>query len=261
MRFAHASAWAEAVFHVLAHVDVGRIASSCHDASWIAWAEARLGPAADRALAQDVRVIASALASHDALARAQVLAWLWTDAAGARAATLRDLTQLTDADVADAAALKTLRELGPAAEVLRAAAELELPLLATLDPFPIEDDAFSTALASVARAAPELVRCRVSLARPLPRRGRVHDASIVVGAPGVAGAEIAHVAWQAAHEATVGEVARSGRATFEDVERSALGLLRSRARRVGLEDAHGRWLTTLDLASLGPIPDVGDGAE
>lgn len=258
-----ASAWAEAVFHVLAHVDVGRVAASCHDARWIAWAEARLGPAAERALGQDLGVIGGALATHDALARAQVLAWLWTDGASVRAATRSDLAELTPADVADETALRTLRELGPAAEVLRAAVELELPLLAALEPVALDAEACSTAFALVAPAAPQLPRCQVSLARPLPRRGRVHRAHIIVGAPGIAGAELDHVAWQAAHEATVLEVARSSRAPalFEDLERTALGLLRSRARRGGLEDAHRRWLATLDLASLGAIPDIRDGTE
>jgi hypothetical protein len=258
-----ASAWAEAVFHVLAHVDVGRLAASCHDPGWIAWAEARFGRANGRALGEDCRVIASALASHDALARAQALASLWTDAAAVRAATRCDLAELADADVADSAALRTLRTLGPAAEVLRAAAELELPLFTELEPVAIDLEAWALSLASVTRAAPQITRCRVALVRPLPRRGRVYDALIMVGAPGVAGAELAHVTWQAGHEATVREVAR-GRAparSFEDVERRALGLLRSRARRVGLEDAHDRWFATLDLASLGPIPDVDDGAQ
>src|SRR4051812_8712443 len=97
-----ASAWAEAVFHVLAHVDVGRVPASCHDPQWIAWAEARFGPADERALGEDVRVIAGALATHDALARAQTLAWLWTEPSAVRAATRKDLADLGDADVADA---------------------------------------------------------------------------------------------------------------------------------------------------------------
>jgi hypothetical protein len=152
---------------------------------------------------------------------------------------------------------------------LRAAAELELPRLEALEAAPTAaaGRALADALAETARAAPWLPRVELARVRALPRRGRVHDALIFVGAPGVAGAELEHVAWQAAHEATVVEVERSPRglagpsATFEAVERTALGLLRSRARRAGLADAHARWLATLDLAALGAIPDVADGAE
>ena len=44
------------------------------------------------------------------------------------------------------------------------------------------------------------------------------------------------------------------------LERRALGLLRSRARRAGLVEAHARWLAHLDLRAIGAIPDVDDGA-
>ena len=206
-------------------------------------------------------MLAGALGSPDALARAHVLAWLWNDAADVRAAARHDLVDLAPASVADAAALEMLRDLGPAAEVLRAAAELELPLLAALEPIPIDVAAWGPALAEVAPAAPELNRLQLALARALPRRGRVYNARIMVGVPGVAGGELAHLCWQAAHEATVAEVERSRAVPSATLERTAIGLLRSRAGRAGLEDAHGRWLATLDLASLGAIPDVDDATE
>jgi hypothetical protein len=257
------------VFHVLAHVDVGAVPASCHDAAYIAWAAARLGPATERALAEDARVLAATLASHDALARAQLLAWLWREESHVREAAVCELRELRDVDVADPAALVRVQGLGAPVEVLRAAAELELPRLKALDAAPVERGAraLTDALAEIARAAPWLLRMELATVRALPRRGRVHHASIFVGAPGVAGAELHHVAWQAAHEATVSEVERSPRGlagpppTFEAVERAALGLLRSRARRAGLADTHARWLSTLDLGALGPIPDVEDGAE
>jgi len=260
---APASDWAEAVFHVLAHVDVGAVPPSCHEPGWIRWSEARLGPAADRELGEDVRVLAGVLATHEALAAANLLAWLWKDSAAARAATDRELASLGPAEVDDPGALSVLCALGPAAEVLRAAAELELPRLATLEPLAIDAGAWLSALDDVTAAAPELARCGVFLARPLARRGRVRTTCIVVGVPGVAGAELEHLAWQAAHEATIGEVLRApamSSRSFEDLERAALGLLRARARRAGRADAHGRWLATLDLRALGPIPDVDDGA-
>jgi hypothetical protein len=262
------------VLHVLAHVDAGNLAASCHDRGWIAWAEAKLGRATDRALGDDARILAEVLGSHDALVAAHALAWTFEDQAQVRAARARDLAQLGDHDVADPKALALARAAGPAVEVLRAAAELELPLLASLAPVRTssmergaERNVLVDALEDVASAAPGLSGARVALARPLPRRGRAWRGAILVGAPGVAGAEVSHVAWQAAHEATVLEVERSASwltqqvahaRSFEAVERTALGLLRSRARRVGLADAHGRWLATLDLRALGPIPDVDD---
>jgi hypothetical protein len=241
---------------------VGAVAASCHDAGYIAWAAARLGPATERALAEDARILERALARHDALARAQLLAWLWRDEAHVRDAAARELRDLRDADVADPAALGLLQGLGAPVEILRAAAELELPHLAKLDAARAATaapaaSALTAALAETARAAPWLLRMELATVRALPRRGRVHNALMFVGAPGVAGAELDHVAWQSAHEATVVEVERSPRGLagpsppFEVVERTALGLLRSRARRAGLADAHARWLATLDLSALG----------
>ena len=259
--------WAEAVLHVLAHVDARGLAASCHDVRWVAWAEQHLGCAADRSLEQDARVLAGVLTTHEQLAAAHALAWAWNDEAQVRAAAGRDLSQLGEADVADAAALATARDVGPGVEVLRAAAELELPLLAVTRASCIDVVALEAELTEVRAAAPELARARVALARPLARRGRAWRGSILVGAPGVAGAQVAHVAWQAAHEATVLEVARSASwlarqaRGFEAVERTALGLLRSRARRVGLADEHGRWFATLDLGAFGAIPDVDDAPE
>jgi hypothetical protein len=256
------------VFHVLAHVDVGAVPASCHDTAYIAWAAARLGPATERALGEDARILGGALASHDGLARAQLLAWLWREEADVRAVAHRDLGDLGAPDVADPVALRVIQELGAAVEILRAAAELELPRLGAIDPAPAERAAraLADALAETARAAPWLLRMQVAMVRSLPRRGRVHHTAIFIGAPSVAGAEPEHAAWQAAHEATVIEVersphGRSGPSTFEAVEREALGLLRSRARRAGLADAHARWLATLDLSALGAIADVEDRPE
>lgn len=242
---------------MLAHVDPGRVASSCYDAGWIAWAEQHLGRATDRSLAADVRVLERTLASNEHLAAAQALAWMWNDAAQARGCAQRDLAELTDDDVADTRALRTARAIGPAVEVLRAAAELELPRLAEIHAPYTDTTALARALSRAAPAAPELGRVRIELAPPLPRRGRAWGPHVWVGMPGIAGAETEHVAWQAAHEATVVEVGRLAEG-HETVERMALGLLRSRARRAGLTDAHRRWLETLDVAALGPIPDVDD---
>src|SRR5581483_7174316 len=125
----------------------------------------------------------------------------------------------------------------PAVEVLRAAAELELPLLARLPPIAADLAALGRALDEVAAAAPLLPRCRVGVARALGRRGRVMGREIWVGA-----APIEHAAWQAAHEATVAEVAAHAAQDHDAVELAALALLAHRARASGLEAAHRAWL-------------------
>jgi hypothetical protein len=253
-----ASPWTEAVFHVLAHVDVGPVAASCHDPGYVGGVAARLGSAGARTLGEDARVLAAALASHERLARAQLLAWLWRDETEAGAATASDLRDLDASDVADPAALEVVQALGAPAEVLRASAELELPGLRALGPVDA-GPALDEALAAVAAAAPWLDRMEIAMVRALPRRGRARSPSILVGAPGTAGAELAHAAWQAAHEATVVEVERSlsqDARTFEAVERAALGLLRERAARAGLAGPHGRWLATLDLTALDPAVEA-----
>jgi len=255
-----ASSWTEAVFHVLAHVDARGLAASCFDPICVAWARDRLGPIAGRALAEDVEVLRRSATSHDVLARAQALAWVFTSREESERAVDRPLASLTASDVASDEALAIASSAGPLAEVLRAAAELEAEALGAIDVDLSDDDlrAITAALDEVSRAAPSLASCEVALARPLGLRGRMLGASIVVGVPHIACPDPEHLAWQAAHEATVSAIA--GR-SFVETERRAIGLLRSRARDVGLGDAHARWLGRLDLRALGPIPDVDDSPE
>jgi hypothetical protein len=245
---------------VLAHVNVGAIASSCHSPAWIAWAAERLGAANERALAEDARTIASSARTHDDLARLQLLALLWNDEEGVRAATDRDLAQLRPEDVVDAIALRSAVSAGATAEVLRAATELELPLVATL-PAPLLDDAaLDDAFARVRPLAPEIARFEIRTVRALGVRGRAYPKKILVGTPGIAGADAVHIAWQAAHEAIVASISPAFPASFEDLERRAIGTLRARAKRGGLGDDHARWLSHFDLSALGAIPDVPDGS-
>ena len=128
-----------------------------------------------------------------------------------------------------------------AVEILRAAAELELPLLARLPPVDVDLAALALALDEVARAAPLLPSCPVGVARALGRRGRVMGREIWVG-----DAPIAHSAWQAAHEATVAEVVERARGAGESadhdrVEWAAVALLADRARAAGLAEGHRAW--------------------
>lgn len=168
---------------MLAHVDVGRLAASCHDLRWIRWAEEHLGPARDRHLAEDATVLASLFETHDALARAHALAWVFPSADAARAASASDL-----ADLDRTAALDVALSGGAAVEVLRAAAELELSAIEALPA------AAAPILRDMRNVAPHLARCELSFARPLPFRGRAFGDSVVVGFPNVAGAEIDFVA-------------------------------------------------------------------
>lgn len=242
---------------MLAHVDAGAVAASCHSRAWIAWAEARLGPARERSLGEDAKTIARIAATHDDLARLQLLAFLFGTRERAVAATARDLLDLRPEDVSDPGALTAGQAAGAAAEVARAATELELPAIATLAPAVVDDDAVARAFERIAPLAPELMRFDVRYVRALGIRGRAYRTTILVGTPGIAGADAEHVAWQAAHEAIVGSLPRPR--SFVDLERDAIALLRARARAAGSGDDHARWLARFDVSALGPIPDVPHG--
>ncbi len=250
------------MFHVLAHVEARGLAPSCHNPAWIEGARIALGPVTARPLGDDLHVLAAAASTHDVLASVQALAWVFDTADGARRVADRDLAMLGSEDVASLDALTIARAAGPIAEVLRAAAELELPLLEQLEPPSDEQLAtIATALDVVAAAAPSLARHAVSAARPLGLRGRAFGRSIVIGVPGIGCPTPEHAAWQAAHEATVSELAGLRDAPFLELERKAIVLLRSRARAAGLGEAHAEWLARLDVSALGSIADVDDPAE
>lgn len=255
--------WAEAVFHVLAHVDVGPRAASCHAPAYVAAARALLGPASERELGADARALASLLGAHDHLASVQALAWLWRDAHEVEAAVGRDLAELAPESVRSERALAIACAAGPGAELLRAAAELELPRLGALPAVHRESlGALERELARVSAACPTLDQNAIDVVRALPRRGRVLDGRIFVGVPGFAGADAEHLAWQAAHEATVGEIVReSAPLPFTELERAALLRLASRARSAGLGASHRLWLSTLDLRGFGAVGDEADRTE
>lgn len=193
--------------------------------------------------------------AHDRLARLQALAFVFDSEEQVVAARDRELASLTADEVASFTALKTLSPVMDLAEVLRASAELELLRLSR----PTEIDAeVVRAMNRVVAASPTLEEHVVGLVRPLGLRGRVLGSSILVGVPGIeVEADAEHVAWQAAHEATVSEVSDQD---WRTTERRAIALLRSRARSAGLGDSHARWLARFDLGALGggAISDVED---
>lgn len=228
--------WAGAVFHVLAHVRAtAALPASLYDAPHVAAAAAILGPASARSLGEDAELLGRLAPTHDALARVQLVAWLFRSPARARAAAAWDLADLPESAV-DAPRLLPLVAGDPAAEILRAAAELELPLLDALPPLAIDRGALAEAVAALVPVAPRLARSRVGVARALGRRGRVIDDEIWVG-----DAPIAHAAWQAAHEATVAEVAAEGVRGHAAVEGEAVERLSRRAGEVGMTAARAGW--------------------
>jgi hypothetical protein len=253
--------WADLVFHVLAHVrPAGPFASSLFDETYIAFSEKHAGPAAARSLGADADVLGRAVTSHEALARLQWVARLFDDTASARAVAQRDLSGLRDGDVADAVALRALSDVSNAAEVLRAAAELEAPHHAKLPVIEVEP-ALAAALERASPAAPRLAGFRVECLRALRVRGRLFDSRIWVGVPS---AELSltaeHVAVQAAHEATVAEVAGTARSHAVElgersIEHIALVLFAERAARGPLAEAHSRWWAQLSTASPSAIGD------
>lgn len=238
--------FADLVFHVLAHVPAP-FAASVHDRAYVAWCEARLGPAGTRELGEGASVLARTLTSHDACVRVQRLAWLFGDLESASRAFDRPLSELPEAEVARPRLLPGLRG-DPLSETLFCTVALEAAWHARLPPLDL-DAGLESALGARRLVAPELWRFGVGVVRSLVRRGRVFEDEIWVGAPGDAApwADRELVAWQAAHEATVAELA-AARLPFEEHERAAVALLAERAARAREVAAHARWLATLDAA-------------
>jgi hypothetical protein len=184
----------------------------------------------------------------------QLLAWLFDDAARATTCSDRTLAELDARDVDDAAILTRLRN-HEVAEILRAAAELEMEDFVRLPAIAADDVVLDT------EVAPWLARFTITQLRPLRIRGRVRGTHIFVGAP-CRELEVTseHVAWQAAHEATVAEVheraRRAGLAvTHDDLEHTALVLLAERARDTGRGESHARW-----IAHFANVPSLERGA-
>jgi hypothetical protein len=256
--------FADLVFHVLAHVE-SAVPASVYDPEYVAFAARHLGRADARSLSTDVAVLKAAAREHEAYARLQGLAWLFRDAEQASRVATRDLAVLTEQDVADAAVLRSLSRVDPALlEVLRCAVELERPAHAKLPPLTLDREELGSRIHAVGAAAPRLGACRVALVRALGRRGRVLGEEIWVGAPWDGGGPtLAHLSWQAAHEATVLELATDSELSFSNdraLEAFAIVLLGLRARRTGLAREHELWFAhfhgragTVDAARLNAV--------
>lgn len=244
--------WADLVFHVLAHVRAtAHLPSSNHDSAYVKYAQRYLGPAEKRVLGEDAVVLGRVAATHDSLSFLQLLAWLYVSIERAEACAVSTLEDSGSDDVDEPALLPVLQRAGPAVEILRCAALLELESWSSLPPVDIGKSELQSCLDRTCGAAPHLERCRVRVVRSLRLRGRVRRREIWVGAPSEPLAlSSEHAAWQAAHEATVSEVTEvmagmGCQATFRGVEHVAVVLLAERARLAGLEGGHGRWFAHL----------------
>lgn len=245
------STWAEAVFHVLAHVRAtAHLAPSAYNPSYVTEAARALGRAEDRLLAADAARIGALAATFEQMADVEQLAWLFDSPGRARACVDRDLADLRASDVDHPRFLPAVLRAGAAAEILRAAAEIEAPLCTKLPPLALDERALDQALSEATVLAPLLASSTVGVVRALGIRGRVVAGEDGDTAPRiwVGAAPTEHMAFQAAHEATVWEVgceaAKAGIPWIhEDVERAAIRRLRARAEAQGKREAHQRWLS------------------
>jgi len=241
-------AWADLVFHVLAHVRAtAALAPSVYDATYVEEVAKAVGPASERPLGEDAENLGRVLTTHESLAQAQLLAWLFHSIERARRCEERDLAELGKDDVDRPDLLPPLVRIGAGVEILRAAAELEAPVHARLPPPKLDLHLLTLALAEATEVAPNLAQCRVGVSPALRLRGRVLGREIWVGLAGYD-----HMAWQAAHEATVAEVVEERKASglpfgYDVIEREAIGRLTERAAKVGRSADHRRWLSCFRL--------------
>jgi len=232
--------WGERVMHVLAQVPAPRgLPASLHDAAYVAFVEAHLGPARDRALGQDIDALAAVLDDHARLVAVQGLAVRYRDVPTALAEADRDLREL--------GVTSTLLQVEHAAELLRASTLLEAPHHDRLPPAELELEALDAALRELLPIAPHLAHARIVPMRPLGSHGRLFGDEIWIGVPGAFdGPGPAQLAMQAAHEASVAEARATAGATGPElderaIEGVALVLLATRAAQAGRLAQHRRW--------------------
>jgi hypothetical protein len=238
--------WADLVFHVLAHaVESAPLAASLYDRVYVDFAARHLGLATDRNLGEDAAVLGRVLTSHELLARVQLVARLFDSIQTASLHAAVDLTELARRGVVEAALLRSLEPVLDAAELLRAASELEREAFLGLPPASIDRTALAAALDEKSAIAPLLARSKVAAVRSLRLRGRAFPGEIWVGVPGAElGVSIDHAAWQACHEATVLELRAAAPVEIGEraIEHAAVVLLGERARSARKEAEHRRWL-------------------
>lgn len=252
--------YAELVLHVLAHLPLPE-PGSVHEPDYVAWCAERAGASAARELGEDIQVLSQLLAPLELRVGCQGLAALFEDSGEAERFALVELADFPGQGVRsyDHAVWRQLLARRPAVEVLRLACEVERMHLEQISP-PSPDPALARYLAELTCVAPALERLRVRELRPLWRRGRLMREQVWVGsATRGEGPGLAHVAWQACHEATLSEVSRRWRsqAAYDvGLELATIVVLKERAYRAGRAEEHRRWFTTLGGELPGGIDEL-----
>ena len=260
--------------HALALVPVSGTASLWSRA-YRDWLRGSAPALAEGTLDRDGRHLAPAV-DGAALRALQWLPLLHQDLATLRAAATTDLAALPASPARDA-----LRAVANQAELLRAGMALDADafLRAWTGPWRAVQDAAIPALApwldaAIRTVAPSLAHVPIRLAPALASRGRGFPGMILVGVPGIAGAETRTVAVVALHEHFVREAAHEAPEVVAGDEaptttRSSAAqrawayaewrALREVSRRlaetsdpmgVGLRQAHTAWVAGLEIADL-----------
>ena len=254
--------WAEAVFHVLAHLArTASLPSTVFDSDYVAQARHALGPVEQRCLGDDVAALEAVVTTHERLAWLSWVARLHPNGASAVRVCTRSLAELVGAADTDPHALKwLLTESRPEAELLRCSALLELHPLEgwALPDLAAAASRLTACLSELESVAPCLGRVTVRLVRSLGWHGRAFDDEIWVGIGGeTQSPPLIHAAWQATHEATVlevlGRLASEGtqRINEREFEHASVALLALRASRRGLQEQHATWLSRFDEQTRG----------
>lgn len=205
-----AGAYADLVYHVLAHVQVLG-PSSLHDERYLAWSRASLESPARRPAENDARALGVRYARAPGADLVHALPALHASVAGFCASATKALHELLPADVADAELLRALLEMDrPLVEILRCAMALSARAYARAHAGLVEPELRFAAevvaplLGEATGVMPALRHFSVELSHPLGPRGRVFGRRILVGAP-VSWCDLPppHPVLQAMHECAV----------------------------------------------------------
>lgn len=247
--------FADLVFHVLAHVDVGALPGNLFSPPYIEWAAERIGPASERELGRDAALLAPLVRGDmQSWVAIQPVARLFDDRAAAERVGSRALAELNAEEVVEPAWLPGLQR-SAAAELLWCASLLEARHHAALQP-PAAAALLSLqrALAAIEVLSPRLASASVHVCRALTRNGRAFGQRVYVGLPDAElGVEADRVAMQAAHEAAVIEATSGARElglapTERGLEAIALVVLSARAHEHGLSTLYAAWLAQWGVA-------------
>lgn len=250
------SDFTDLVLHVLAHVRLDE-PGCVHDPRYVAWARERTPPELASLVEHDAAVLERAWSGGGASAVAHAWPELLGSIAELGTIATQELCAIGESQVRSPAVLVRLQAAAdPALELLHAtlcavapwyagwhAAELEPALRAACE-------RVRPWLEQAAEVLPSLARARIELSWGLGARGRGFGARLVVGAPAAWNGLDARVpAVLAMHEQAVHD---SGHAGYVHAEWAALTGLAARMRTASqaLQQAHARWLASLELRPL-----------